>query len=67
MDTPLVSHAANDLRPKAAPTRWRPIAGARLTFPALPGWVLLLTHDGEHSLGVWTNGRSVWPVPSGDA
>lgn len=62
-----MSHIANDLRSKDAPPRWRPIAGARLKFPALPGWVLLLTHDGQRSLGVWTNGRAVWAVPSSEA
>lgn len=62
-----MSHIANDVRPKNVPVQWRPIAGAKLKFPALPGWVLLLTHDGQRSLGVWTNGRAVWAVPAGDA
>lgn len=62
-----MSHPANDIRPKNSTTRWRPIAGAKLSFAALPGWFLLLTHDGERSLGVWTNGRAVWGVPSGQA
>lgn len=62
-----MSQPANDLGPNPAPRQWRPIAGAKVSFPALPGWVLLLTHDGERSLGVWTNGRAVWGVPSGQA
>ena len=62
-----MSDTANSLRPNPASSRWRPVAGAKLKFEALPGWVLLLTHDGERSLGVWTNGRAVWAVPSGQA
>jgi hypothetical protein len=60
-----MSQPGNDLRPANNPARYRPIAGGKIAFPALPGWVLLLTHDGERSLGVWTNGRAIWPVPAG--
>ena len=62
-----MSDITNSLRPSQASTKWQPIAGAKLKFDALPGWVLLLTHNGERSLGVWTNGRAVWAVAAGQA
>ena len=33
-----------------------------MRFTALPGWVLQLSHNGNATLGVWTNGRAVFTV-----
>jgi len=47
--------------------RWTPIDGANVRLPNLPGWVFQLTHNGQRTLGVWTNGKSVWTVLAGEA
>lgn len=47
--------------------KWYPLNGSALRFHALPGWVLQLTHNGAETLGVWTNGRSVFTVAAGQA
>jgi hypothetical protein len=41
--------------------------GASIALKALPGWVFQLTHNGQRTLGVWTNGSAVWTVLAGDA
>lgn len=62
-----MSHTQNSLRPTTSPARWVPLPGSRLQLPALPGWVVQLTHNGERSLLVCTNGRSVFTLPAADA
>jgi hypothetical protein len=47
--------------------KWHPLAGSALRFPAMPGWVLQLTHNGHKTLGVWTNGRAVFTVLAAEA
>jgi hypothetical protein len=47
--------------------KWFPIAGSTVAFKAAPGWVLQLTHNGRETLGVWTNGTSVFTVHAGQA
>lgn len=47
--------------------KWKPIQGAMVTLRELPGWVFQLTHNGTHTLGVWTNGKSVWTVRAAEA
>ena len=47
--------------------KWYPIADSSVKFRFLPGWVLQLTHNGSQTLGVWTNGRSVFTVPAASA
>jgi hypothetical protein len=47
--------------------KWIPIKGGNVTLGWLPGWVFQLTHNGQRTLGVWTNGNSVWTVLAGDA
>ena len=47
--------------------KWTPIKGANVTLKALPGWVFQLTHNGKRTLGVWTNGVSVWTVLAAEA
>ena len=44
------------------PMKWTPLQGANITIRQLPGWVFQLTHNGKRTLGVWTNGKSVWTV-----
>jgi hypothetical protein len=56
------------LQKQEQPTmKWYPLAGSSVRFTVLPGWVLQLTHNGSATLGVWTNGKSVFTVPAGDA
>lgn len=62
-----MSDVTNTIRHRTSTAQWRPVPGAKLRFAAFPGWVLLLTHDGERSLAVWTNGRAVFAVPAADA
>jgi hypothetical protein len=47
--------------------KWFPVADSTVRLPALPGWALQLTHNGKQTLGVWTNGRSVFTVPAAAA
>jgi hypothetical protein len=47
--------------------RWTPIRGASISLRALPGWSLQLTHNGQRTLGVWTNGTSVYTVLAAEA
>jgi hypothetical protein len=47
--------------------RWTPIDGVNVRLRILPGWIFQLTHNGDRTLGVWTNGKSVWTVLAGDA
>jgi hypothetical protein len=47
--------------------KWTPITGAKIALRALPGWVFQLTHNGTRTLGVWTNGKSVWTVAAAEA
>ncbi|MDH5670924.1 MAG: hypothetical protein OEZ06_02185 [Myxococcales bacterium] len=47
--------------------KWTPIAHSSLRWSALPGWVLQLTHNGEQTLAVWTNGKSVFTVLAAQA
>lgn len=47
--------------------KWTPIEGSIVRIPGLPGWVLQLTRHGDRTLGVWTNGKSVWSVPAAQA
>lgn len=47
--------------------KWIPIQGACIALRALPGWVFQLTHNGQRTLGVWTNGSAVWTVLAGEA
>lgn len=47
--------------------KWFPIDGSRVRLAAMPGWVLQLTHNGSQTLGVWTNGKSVFTVLAGAA
>jgi hypothetical protein len=42
--------------------KWYPLSDSSVRFAQLPGWVLQLTHNGSQTLGVWTNGRSVFTV-----
>lgn len=44
--------------------KWFPIDGSSVRFPAMPGWVLQLSHNGNATLGIWTNGRAVFTVPA---
>jgi hypothetical protein len=44
------------------PMKWFPLAGSTVRVAALPGWNFQLTHNGRQTLGVWTNGRSVFTV-----
>ena len=45
-----------------ASMKWTPLQGASIRLRQLPGWVFQLTHNGKRTLGVWTNGKSVWTV-----
>ena len=47
--------------------KWFPLDGSRVRLTAVPGWVLQLTHNGNQTLGVWTNGRSVFTVLAAEA
>jgi hypothetical protein len=47
--------------------KWIPLRGASIALKALPGWVFQLTHNGQRTLGVWTNGSAVWTVLAGEA
>jgi hypothetical protein len=47
--------------------KWIPIEGGNVKLKRLPGWVFQLTHNGTRTLGVWTNGQSVWTVLAGEA
>ncbi|MDD9934316.1 MAG: hypothetical protein OXT09_11975 [Myxococcales bacterium] len=47
--------------------KWYPLSGSSVRFTVLPGWVLQLTHNGTATLGVWTNGKSVFTMPAGQA
>jgi len=47
--------------------KWFPLDGSKVRLAAVPGWVLQLTHNGQQTLGVWSNGRSVFTVPAGAA
>ena len=47
--------------------KWYPLANSVCRFAQLPGWLLQLTHDGDRTLAVWTNGRSVYTVLAGQA
>jgi hypothetical protein len=47
--------------------KWTPLQGAKITLQQLPGWVFQLTHNGTRTLGVWTNGKSVWTVVAFEA
>jgi hypothetical protein len=47
--------------------KWLPIDGSRVRLAAVPGWVLQLTHNGNQTLGVWSNGRSVFTILAGEA
>ena len=62
-----MSHTTNGVRPTTAPTKWYPVTGSRVLLASLPGWVLQLTHNGERSLLVCTNGRAVFTMPAADA
>ena len=62
-----MSHTANDLPAPRPSTKWYPLPGSRVVLPALPGWVLQLTHNGERSLLVGTNGRAVFTITAADA
>jgi hypothetical protein len=42
--------------------KWVPIDGSKVRLPALRGWALQLTHNGSQTLGVWSNGKSVFTV-----
>jgi hypothetical protein len=42
--------------------KWSPLDGSSVRLPKVPGWVLQLTHNGNQTLGVWTNGKSVFTV-----
>ena len=62
-----MSQTANDLRAPTSTRKWYPVPGSRVLLPELPGWVLQLTHNGEHTLLVGTNGRAVFTLPAADA
>jgi hypothetical protein len=47
--------------------KWFPLDGCNVRLAAVPGWKLQLTHNGNQTLGVWTNGRSVFTVLAGAA
>ena len=47
--------------------KWHALQGVSIRLAVLPGWVLRLSHDGRHTLGVWTNGRAVFTVPAAQA
>lgn len=47
--------------------KWFPLAGSTVRVAALPGWAFQLTHNGRQTLGVWTNGRSVFTVAAAAA
>jgi hypothetical protein len=47
--------------------KWFPLDGSSVRFTAMPGWVLQLSHNGSATLGVWTNGRSVFTVLAAQA
>jgi hypothetical protein len=47
--------------------KWIPIKGGNVSLSWLPGWIFQLTHNGQRTLGVWTNGTSVWTVLAGEA
>jgi hypothetical protein len=47
--------------------KWHPLSGSSMRFARLPGWVLQLTHNGDKTLAVWTNGRAVFTVPAVEA
>ena len=42
--------------------KWFPLEGSTVRIPAARGWTLQLTHNGNQTLGVWTNGKSVFTV-----
>jgi hypothetical protein len=42
--------------------KWTPLDGSTIRFSILPGWALQLTHNGSQTLGVWSNGKSVFTV-----
>ena len=44
--------------------KWTPMTNSAVRMPSAPGWVFQLTHNGSQTLGVWTNGRSVFTVPA---
>jgi hypothetical protein len=48
-------------------TKWYPLEGADVRVESLPGWVFQLTHNGKNTLGVWSNGWSVWKVRAAQA
>jgi hypothetical protein len=47
--------------------KWKPIEDSSIKLPQLPGWVFQLTHNGLRTLGVWTNGKSVYTVLAAQA
>jgi hypothetical protein len=47
--------------------KWVPLDGATVRLSVLPGWALQLTHNGSQTLGVWTNGKSVFTVLAAEA
>jgi len=47
--------------------KWTPLKGASIKLQQLPGWIFQLTHNGQRTLGVWTNGTSVWTVHAAQA
>ena len=47
--------------------KWSPLDGSSVRFNAMPGWVLQLSHNGNATLGVWTNGRAVFTVIAAQA
>ena len=44
--------------------KWHPLSGSSIRLAKLPGWVLQLTHNGNQTLGVWSNGRAIFTVPA---
>ena len=42
--------------------KWHPLSGSKIRLAQLPGWFLQLTHNGNETLGVWSNGRAVFTV-----
>jgi hypothetical protein len=47
---------------ESVPMKWQPLTGSTIRLARLPGWFLQLTHNGNETLGVWSNGRAVFTV-----